>query len=206
MLTTSSTEYLAFILTLGYRQRMTRIVYEIATSFDGYLADEHHSLGWLFAVPGDEDPQLAPPQATVQVLGSTTYEWVLRELGALENINIWHDEMAPTVVVFTSRQLSAPDGADVRFVSGEVSTHLPMLRDLANDGAIWVVGGGGLASQFIAAQALEEIVLSVAPVALAAGAPLLDQRLESDQAQLTSVQQVGQFARLTYRLSYPDPR
>ena len=206
MLTTSSTEYLAFILTLGYRQRMTRIVYEIATSFDGYLADEHHSLGWLFAVPGDEDPQLAPPQATVQVLGSTTYEWVLRELGALENINIWHDEMAPTVVVFTSRQLSAPDGAAVRFVSGEVSTHLPMLRDLANDGAIWVVGGGGLASQFIAAQALEEIVLSVAPVALAAGAPLLDQRLESDQAQLTSVQQVGQFARLTYRLSYPDPR
>src|SRR5699024_614707 len=102
---------------------MTRIVYEIATSFDGYLADEHHSLGWLCAVPGHEHPPLAPPQATVQVLGSTTYAWVLRELGALENINIWHDEMAPTVVVFTSRQLSAPAGADVRFVSGEVSTH-----------------------------------------------------------------------------------
>ena len=206
MLTTSSTEYLAFILTLGYRQRMTRIVYETATSFDGYLADEHHSLDWLFAVPGGDDPQLAPPKATVQVMGSTTYEWVLRELGALENMNIWHDEIAPTVVVFTTRQLSPPDNTDVRFVAGEVSTHLPMLRDLANDGVIWVVGGGGLASQFIAAQALDEIVLSVAPVALAAGAPLLDQRLESDQAQLTSVQQVGQFARLTYRLSYRDPR
>lgn len=183
---------------------MGRIVYETATSFDGYLADEQHSLDWLFAVPGGEDPALAPPKAAVQVMGSTTYEWVLRELGALENMNVWHDAMPSTVVVFTTRHLAAPNGSDVQFMSGDVADALPNIRQLAGDGIIWVVGGGGLASQFIAARALDEMVFSIAPVALIHGAPLLSKRLESHEVALTQVQQVGQFARLTYQLSYPD--
>lgn len=148
---------------------MARIIYETATTIDGYLADEQHSLSWLFAVPGNDDPQLAPPKAAVQVMGSTTYEWVLRELGALENMNVWDDAMPSTVVVFTTRQLRAPEGADVRFMTGAVGDELPELKRLAGDGIIWVVGGGDLASQFIAARALNEIVLSVAPVALGEG-------------------------------------
>lgn len=183
---------------------MGRIVYETATSFDGYLADEQHSLDWLFVVQGGDDPALAPPQAAVQVMGSTTYEWVLRELGGLEHMDVWNNSMPSTVVVFTTRQLSAPEGADVQFMSGDVANALPKIRQLAGDGIIWVVGGGDLASQFIAARALDEMVLSVAPVALGQGAPLLSKRLESNQVTLTQVQQVGQFARLTYRLSYPD--
>lgn len=183
---------------------MGRIVYETATTLDGFLADEQHSLEWLFVVPGGEDPALAPPKATVQVMGSTTYEWVLRELGGLEKMDVWNNAMPSTVVVFTTRQLSAPEGSDVRFMSGDVANALPKIRQLAGEGIIWLVGGGDLASQFIAARALDEMVLSVAPVALGRGAPLLSQRLESDQATLTQVQQVGQFARLTYQLSYPD--
>ena len=183
---------------------MGRIIYETATSFDGYLADEQQSLDWLFAVPDGDNPELAPLRAAVQVMGSTTYEWVLHELGALENMNVWHDAMASTTVVFTTRQLPAPKDADVRFMSGDVAAAVPELQRLAGDGNIWVVGGGNLASQFIAARALDEMVFSVAPVALGAGAPLLSKRLESDQVTLTNVQQVGQFARLTYHLSYPD--
>lgn len=106
-------------------------------------------------------------------------------------------------VVFTSRELPVPGSADVRFMSGDVATALPQLRDLAGDGIIWVVGGGGLASQFIAAQALDEIVLSVAPVALIDGAPLLDQRIESERLTLVEAQQIGQFARLRYQVMYP---
>lgn len=183
---------------------MGRIVYETATSLDGFLADEQHSLDWLFVVPGGDDPALAPPKATVQVMGSTTYEWVLRELGGLDKMDVWNNAIPSTVIVFTTRQLSAPEGSDVRFMSGDVAEAVPELQRIAGDGIIWVVGGGDLASQFIAARALDEMVFSIAPVALGQGAPVLSQRLESDQATLTQVQQVGQFARLTYRLSYPD--
>ena len=183
---------------------MGQILYATATSLDGYLADQHNSLAWLFAVPGGDDPRLAPPRAAVQVMGSTTYQSVLNELGALENMDAWGNAMPDVVtVVFTSRQLPVPGHADVRFMSGDVSAALPKLRELAGDGIIWVVGGGGLASQFIAAQGLDEIVLSVAPVALIEGAPLLDQRIESDRLTLVEAQQIGQFARLRYRVRYP---
>ena len=183
---------------------MGQIIYETATTLDGYLADPDNSLAWLFAVAGGDDPRLAPPRAAVQVMGSTTYEWVLDELGALEKMDAWGTAMPDLVtVVFTTRDLPAPNGADVRFMSGDVTAALPQLRELAGDGIIWVVGGGGLASQFIAAQALDEIVLSVAPVALIEGAPLLDQRIESDRLTLIEARQIGQFARLRYRVMYP---
>jgi len=63
-----------------------------------------------------------------------------------------------------------------------------------------VVGGGDLAGQFLDAGALDEIALSVAPVALTAGAPLFPRRVESDRLRLVSASAVGQFARLVYRV------
>lgn len=184
---------------------MGQIIYETATSLDGYLADPAKSLLWLFAVPGGDDPRLAPPRAAVQVMGSTTYEWVLNELGAVENMDAWGTAMPEVqTVVFTTRNLSNPGGAAVHFMSGEVAAALPQLREMAGNGIIWVVGGGGLASQFIAARALDEMVLSVAPVALIDGAPLLEQRIESNLLHLVEAQHIGQFARLRYRLTYPD--
>lgn len=182
---------------------MSRIVYETATSLDGYLADEHNSLGWLFAVPGGDDPRLAPPRAAVQVMGSTTYTWVIEELGSLDAMNTWQDAMPVPTVVLTTRDLPIPEGADIRCFSGDVADLLPLLRELAGDGRIWVIGGGGVASQFLMARALDEIVLTVAPAALGQGAPLLSTRIEADQLQLVEVQQLGQFARLVYAVSYP---
>src|SRR5690606_20646317 len=98
--------------------------------------------------------------------------------------------------VFTSRQLPAPAGADIRFRSGPVADVLDELREAAGDGDIWVVGGGDLVGQFLDIGALDEIALSVAPVALTGGAPLLPRRVESDRLRLVSARAVGQFARL----------
>ena len=72
------------------------------------------------------------------------------------------------------------------------------LCDAAGSRDIWVVGGGDLAGQFLAAGLLDEIRIAVAPVALVGGAPLLPLRVESDRLHLRSVEQQGQFAVLTY--------
>ena len=103
--------------------------------------------------------------------------------------------------VFTSRDLPAPAGADIRFISGPVAEALPTIRAAAGDGDIWVVGGGDLAGQFLDAGALDEVRLSVAPVALTGGAPLLPRRVESDRLRLKSATAVGQFARLVYEVT-----
>lgn len=180
---------------------MGRILFDTATSINGWIADEDNSLAWLFAVENGENPDegLFPSGAGVLVEGSTTYEWILAEEDILAHPEKWHDFHGerPTFV-FTTRELPVPAGADVRFVSGPVVDALPAIREAAGDADIWVVGGGDLAGQFYDAGVLDEIALSVAPVALTGGAPLFPRRVESDRLRLESVRAVGQFARLVY--------
>jgi dihydrofolate reductase len=180
---------------------MGRILFDSATSFNGWIADRNNSLSWLFAVGGGDHPDegLLPTGATVLVEGSTTYEWMLNEFNILANPEKWHDFHAhrPTFV-FTNRHLPAPPGADIRFVRGAVADALPSIRDAASAGDVWVVGGGDLAGQFYDIGALDSIALSVAPVALDGGAPLFPRRVESDRLRLVSAEAHGQFARLVY--------
>lgn len=185
---------------------MGRILFDTATTLNGWIADEANSLAWLFAVDGGEqpDPQLLPPDAGVLVEGSTTYEWLLAESDLLAHPERWQEFHGdrPTFV-FTTRDLPRPAGADIRFVSGSVTDVLPSLRAAAGDTDIWVVGGGDLAGQFLDADALDEIAVSIAPVLLAGGAPLLPRRVESDRLRLVSATKIGQFARLRYTVERP---
>jgi len=183
---------------------MGRIIFDTAATLNGWIADEHDSLSWLFAVPGGEvpDPELLPSAAAVMVEGRTTYEWVLRESDILAHPEKWQEfhGTRPTFV-FTHRELPVPEGADIRFVSGSVVEALPAIRAAAGDGDIWVVGGGDLAGQFFDAGALDELAVSIAPVTLTGGAPLFPRRVESDRLRLESVTAIGQFARLRYSVA-----
>ena len=180
---------------------MGRILFDTATTINGWIADNDNSLAWLFAVDGGDHPDegLFPTGVGVQVEGSTTYEWVLAESDILANPEKWKEFHGdrPTFV-FTTRELPTPEGADIRFVRGSVAKHLPAIRAAAGDGDIWIVGGGDLAGQFLDIGALDTIAISVAPVALDGGAPLLPRRLESDRLRLVSAEAHGQFARLIY--------
>ncbi len=182
---------------------MSRIIFDTAATLNGFLADDEHSLAWLFAVDGGDDPDetLLPQGATIMVEGSHTYEWGLREWDARGQPGKWQEFYGERpVFVFSTRDLPVPEGADVRFLRGTVAEALPSLREAAGDGDIWVVGGGDLAGQFLDAGALDEIAVSIAPVALPSGAPLLPRRVESDRLTLIEARQVGQFARLVYRV------
>ena len=107
------------------------------------------------------------------------------------------------VFVFTTRDLPVPEGADVTSVSGPVTGVLSEIRDAAGESDVWIVGGGELAAQFYDAGALDEIALSIAPVALTSGAPLFPRRVESDRLRLVEARQVGQFARLRFVVDAP---
>lgn len=103
--------------------------------------------------------------------------------------------------VFTSRDLPRPEGADVRFVSGPVAAAFAEIAEAAGEKAVWVAGGGDLAGQFYDAGHLDEIRLTVAPVALAGGAPLLPRTISSRNLTLTDVRKSGAFAELTCAVS-----
>ena len=174
---------------------MTRFRYATATSLDGFIADERNSLQWLFDTPGAEGAESAfgafLREIGAQVQGSTTYEWLLEHEPG-------HVYERPTFV-FTSRDLPTAEG-DVRFVGGPVTDHLPAITAAAGPKDVWLVGGGELVGQFADAGALDEIAVSIAPVTLGAGAPLLPRRLGPDRLELVSLQQTGQFAEATFRM------
>ena len=96
-----------------------------------------------------------------------------------------------------------PRGADVRFVTGPVQDALPAIRAAVGSGNIWVVGGGDLAGQFSDAGALDQIDVAIAPVTLAAGAPLLPRRIDSTRLRLMSVEPQAQFIVANYMLEPP---
>jgi dihydrofolate reductase len=63
--------------------------------------------------------------------------------------------------------------------------------EAAGDRNVWIVGGGDRAGQFADAGLLDEVIVSIAPVTLGAGAPLLPRRLE---LRLDELDRNGDFA------------
>lgn len=86
--------------------------------------------------------------------------------------------------VFTHRELAPVEGADVRFVSGDVAASYDVLADAAGERDLWVVGGGDLAAQFAEAGHLDEMIVSIAPVTLGAGRPLFPRRWDFELVEL----------------------
>jgi dihydrofolate reductase len=153
---------------------MTRTVYYTATSLDGFVADPDATLDWLLSRQVDQDGPMgyAPFIAGVGALamGATTYRWVRA-----------HDEGWP---------YEQPCW---------VFTH-PDLVAAAGDRDVWLVGGGVLAAQFAGRGLLDEVVVSIAPVTLGDGAPLLPRRVELVQREVAAN---GEFACVRYEVARP---
>jgi dihydrofolate reductase len=179
---------------------MTRTVYYTATTLDGFLADPDDSLDWLFEVPGDGpgdrfDTFMSGIGSVL--MGSTTYEWVLDHEKVLETPSKWTDWYGERpAVVMTTRTLPAVPG--VRFAQGDIRPVHASLVAAAGGKDIWVVGGGDLVGQLTDHGLLDELLVSVAPVTLGAGRPLLPRVLTSKELTLTRVEPDGQFVHLTY--------
>ncbi|MFT4135141.1 dihydrofolate reductase family protein [Microbacterium sp.] len=182
---------------------MSRVLFHTAVTLDGFLADPDDSLDWLFSVPGsvEAEADLTPflDGVGAVVMGSTTYDWLWRH-ELRDAPERWPEFYAERpVFVFTGRELPrVPDADTLRFVSGEVSGLWPEIDAAAGDRDVWIVGGGDLVGQFADAGHLDQVRVSVAPVTLGAGRPLLPRRFGSERLTLESVRQSGQFAELTY--------
>jgi dihydrofolate reductase len=194
---------------------MAKTQYYTATTIDGYIADEHNSLSWLFEVGAGAEPDPETPSHETQfaaffadvgafAMGATTYEWILEHEKLLESPAKWSEWYGRTPCwVFTHRDLPPIPEADLRFVSGDVAPVHEEMTTVADGQNIWLVGGGDLVGAFADQGLLDEMILGVAPVTLGAGAPLLPRRMTSSRLRLTGVRQTGQFVQATYAVGPP---
>jgi dihydrofolate reductase len=153
---------------------MSSTQYYTATSLDGFIADPDNSLDWLFTRAREPDGPLNYDAFIAEVgalaMGSTTYEWIL------DHHEGWPYELP--CWVFTHRRLRVVPEAQVELASGDVAPVHEAMVDAAIGKSVWIVGGGDLAGQFADAGLLDEVIVSIAPVTLGSGAPLLPRRLE----------------------------
>jgi dihydrofolate reductase len=173
--------------------------YYTASSLDGFIATEDHSLEWLFPL-GDINDTSYPAfiaQVGALAMGASTYEWMLRHVVPRSP---W-PYTQPTWV-YTHRESPAVPGADLRFVRGDVRPVHAQMQAAANGRNVWLVGGGELVGQFHDAGLLDEVFVQVGSVTLGAGRPLLPRRIVAPPLRLLSVRQVGGgFAELHYEVA-----
>lgn len=183
------------------RPAFMKTQYYAAASLDGFIATDDDSLDWLFQLGKVNDTSYPAFIAEVGALamGSATYEWMLRhgDEVAAETGSPW--PYAQPAWIFSSRALPTIEGANIRFVHGDVRPVHAEMSKAAGSKNIWIVGGGDLAGQFFDAGLLDEVIVQVGSVTLGKGKPLFPRRLVSPPLRLVSVQQFGSgFAELRY--------
>ena len=161
---------------------MSLTQYYTATTLDGFIADPDNSLDWLFTRKHDESGPMNYGQFIAGVgalaMGSTTYEWILDHEFADKPPAEWRWPYDVPCWVFTHRRLQVVPGAPIEFTSADVTEVHRRMTAAAGVRNVWIVGGGDLAGQFADAGLLDEVIVSIAPVTLGAGAPLLPRRIE----------------------------
>jgi dihydrofolate reductase len=200
---------------------MATTVYYCAASLDGYIAGADDSLDWLTGYQGSFEGEAAESDPmseggaykdfyeSVQalVMGSATYEWLLDHLD-LAGGGGWPYRGKPCWVL-SSRELRQPEGegVDVRVADASVGELYGELAAAAGDGVLWIVGGGGVASQFAVEGRLDEVHLTVVPVVLGAGKPLFERPLPGGSMQLTGTRTFRNgMVELRYAVKAPGGR
>ena len=158
------------------------VIVHIGTSADGYIARPDGDLEWLTSRPKPEGfygMSAFMSSIDTKLLGRKTYEVSLR-MGAK------FDSKKKTFVF--SRQ---PQPADVRtgveFVHEPIGAFVKRLREQPGKD-IWLMGGGEIIASFLDEDAIDEFVISVVPVFIGDGIPLIAPRHRHVHLDLDSVE------------------
>ena len=147
-----------------------KVIVHIATSADGYIARSDGDLEWLTSRPAPEGfygMNAFMKSIDTKVLGRKTYEMSLR-MGAKFDAKNPH-------IVFSRHPPPAEAPSGVQFVNDAIGPFVRRLREQPGKD-IWLMGGGEIIASFLDEQVIDEFVISVAPVFIGEGIPLIARR------------------------------
>ncbi len=144
-------------------------MYYAALSLDGRIAGPQHDLSFLETLAGGPEGDYEEFFASIDslVMGAETWRFLVAH-------GSWPYGRTPSWVVTHAERLEEIDAADaVKPFAGDVRE---LVRLIAERGLsrTWVVGGGHLAGQLLAADLLDELVLTLAPTFVGRGPALVD--------------------------------
>ena len=173
-----------------------KVIVHIATSADGYIARSDGDVAWLTSRPapaGFYGMDTFMKSIDTTVLGRKTFDVSLR-LGA----KFGSDRRT---IVFTRRSPPAAAPTGVEFMNeAAIGALMREFRDQPGKD-IWLMGGGEIIASFLDEQAIDEFVISVVPVFVGEGIPLIARRHRDVPLHLLSVERFDDgLVQLRYRV------
>jgi dihydrofolate reductase len=147
-----------------------KVIVHIAASADGYIAREDGNIDWLTERPapkGFYGMNAFMKTIDTTLFGRKTYEVSLK-LGTPFGEN-------SGAIVFSRQPRPAGTPNGVEFVNEPIGPYVERLRARGGKN-IWLMGGGDLIASFLDAQAIDEFVISIVPVFIGDGIPLIARR------------------------------
>jgi dihydrofolate reductase len=160
------------------------IVYYAAMSLDGRISGPDHDLSFLKTLDGGNDYEVFYADVDSLIMGARTWDFMVRH-------GSWPYAGKPTWIVTHAEELAEIPGAEpLEQFAGDV-TELVALIGARGLERTWLVGGGDLAAQFLAADVLDELILTVAPTLVGAGPALADGEFPLRAFELVAQEQFG---------------
>ncbi len=160
-----------------------KIIVNIATSADGYVARPDGNLDWLTERPAPKGFYGLPEferSTDAKILGRKTFDRSL-EMGARFSAHAVH-------YVFSRRPPPASVPAGVHFVTEPIGAFVERLRTQTGKN-VWMMGGGEIIASFLDEAAIDEFIITVVPTFIGKGIPLLAPRHREVPLRLLGVQQ-----------------
>lgn len=150
-----------------------KIVVSIATSADGFIARKDGAVDWLDRPrPKGEDYGMAAFFKSIDTIiyGRKTYDMAVKFVE--EGVEIPTDARTIRNYVFSRRRPPKKVMPGFEFVNQPIKEFAQQLR--AEKGKnIWMMGGGGIIASFLDEGEIDEFVISVIPVFIGEGIPLI---------------------------------
>ena len=145
------------------------ITYYAALSLDGRIADSEHGIGFLQLLERGPENDYEDFYAGVDslVMGARTWDFMVRH-------GSWPYAGKPTWVVTHADELAELPGAEpLERFAGPLDELVTLIGERGLE-RTWLVGGGALAGQLLAADLLDELILTFAPTLVGNGPALAD--------------------------------
>lgn len=161
---------------------MTQITYYVAASLDGYIAGPEHQLDWLpVPDPQGEDYGYRDFESSVDavVMGRASFD-VARSFGD----DKWPYADKPLWICTRSGSANTTGLPGEIHVTEQSPQALKQLWAERGFKHVWMMGGGQVAARFLAAGALDTLILTQVPILLGRGIPLFAPTASKQALQL----------------------
>ncbi|HLD93997.1 MAG TPA: dihydrofolate reductase family protein [Anaerolineales bacterium] len=179
---------------------MTKVVYDISISLDGYINARNPRLeaglgdggerlhDWAFASEDPHNKELVShfPNIGAMIAGRFTYDLSIQYWGPNGPTG---QARVPTVVVTHAAPKEVPENHVYSFVES-IEEAAKKARQIAGTKDIAVMGGKSIGSQFLQAGLLDEVSVHLVPVLFGGGTRLFDE-FDGEHVQLESIDVVN---------------